>query len=97
MHGENLRDPAHKHRAGVMRQFPFGQLNSTTMVEYGKLPLVQPCGTSIRISFYGLMHGLMLAYAYSSTDTCVRRVSLKLKFKTKILGGPAGRELKMSY
>jgi hypothetical protein len=93
MHGENLRDPAHKRRAGVMRQFPFGQLNSTTMVEYGKLPPVQPCGTSIRISFYGLM----LAYAYSSTDTCVRRVSLKLKFKTKILGGPAGRELKMSY
>ena len=48
---------------------------------------------SIRISFYVLM----LAYAYSSTDTCVQRVSLKLKFKTKILGGPAGRELKMSY
>ena len=93
MHGENLRDPTHKRRAGVMRQFPFGQLNSTTMVEYGKLPPVQPCGTSIRISFYGLM----LAYAYSSTDTCLRRVSLKLKFKTKILGGPAGRELKMSY
>ena len=24
-------------------------MNSTTMVEYGKLPPVQPCGTSIRI------------------------------------------------
>jgi hypothetical protein len=29
MHGENLRNPARERRAGAMREFPSGQLDST--------------------------------------------------------------------
>ena len=100
MHGENLRNPARDRRAGVMRQFPTGQVcsraNDTNMFDPGDrthAPLLQTerktAACTTRTNFQSWPHCIMHAPHRSRRCTSLLLLTMlltscKFDFSTRV-------------